>query len=88
LSTHCRPNGTGKSTIVCAIALGLGGKPDVLGRAKEIQEFVKHGSDKASIEIELYDSGNNGNLIIKRSFKKNSNSSVWRIAGKICSKKR
>ena len=24
------PNGTGKSTVVCAIALGLGGKPDVL----------------------------------------------------------
>lgn len=23
------PNGTGKSTIVCAIALGLGGKPEV-----------------------------------------------------------
>ena len=24
------PNGTGKSSIVCGIALGLGGKPDVL----------------------------------------------------------
>ena len=24
------PNGTGKSAIVCAIALGLGGKPDVI----------------------------------------------------------
>jgi ABC-type Mn2+/Zn2+ transport system ATPase subunit len=23
------PNGTGKSTVVCAIALGLGAKPDV-----------------------------------------------------------
>jgi chromosome segregation ATPase len=23
------PNGTGKSTVVCAIALGLAGKPDV-----------------------------------------------------------
>ena len=25
------PNGTGKSTIVCAIALGLGGSPKLLG---------------------------------------------------------
>jgi chromosome segregation ATPase len=24
------PNGTGKSTVVCALALGLGGKPEVL----------------------------------------------------------
>ena len=75
------PNGTGKSTIVCAIALGLAGKPDVLGRSKEIQEFVKHGAEKASVEIELYNSENHGNLIIKRSFKRGSNSSVWRISG-------
>jgi len=27
------PNGTGKSTIVCAICLGLAGKPKILGRA-------------------------------------------------------
>ena len=47
------PNGTGKSTLVCAICLGLGSKPDVLGRAKKVGEFVKHGYDKAQIEIEL-----------------------------------
>ncbi|KAJ2339922.1 Structural maintenance of chromosomes protein 5, partial [Coemansia sp. RSA 2618] len=33
------PNGTGKSTLVCAIALGLGGRPSLLGRAKDISEF-------------------------------------------------
>ena len=46
-------NGTGKSSIVCAICLGLGGKTTVLGRQKEIGEFVKHGQQKGSIEIEL-----------------------------------
>ena len=47
------PNGTGKSSIVCAIALGLAAKTSVLGRAKEVQDFVKHGSVKAVIELEL-----------------------------------
>ncbi|KAK5129639.1 hypothetical protein LTR08_003001 [Meristemomyces frigidus] len=47
------PNGTGKSTLVCAICLGLGSPPALLGRAKEISEFIKHGANKAEIEIEL-----------------------------------
>ena len=38
------PNGTGKSTLVCAICLGLGWKTEHLGRAKDIGEFVKHGN--------------------------------------------
>ncbi|KAL7447892.1 hypothetical protein ACHAWC_000188, partial [Mediolabrus comicus] len=29
------PNGTGKSTILCAICLGLGGQPPLLGRADD-----------------------------------------------------
>lgn len=47
------PNGTGKSTLVCAICLGLGWETKHLGRAKDISEFVKHGAKKAMIEIEL-----------------------------------
>ncbi|QIX01196.1 hypothetical protein AMS68_006713 [Peltaster fructicola] len=47
------PNGTGKSTLVCAICLGLGWSTANLGRAKDISEFVKHGSQRATIEIEL-----------------------------------
>ncbi|KAG0194751.1 Structural maintenance of chromosomes protein 5 [Apophysomyces sp. BC1034] len=47
------PNGTGKSTIVCAVALGLGGSPSLLGRAKNIAEFVQTGEDEAMIQIEL-----------------------------------
>jgi len=30
------PNGTGKSSIVCGICLGLAGHPKLLGRAKEV----------------------------------------------------
>ncbi|CAG8443432.1 2028_t:CDS:10, partial [Acaulospora colombiana] len=47
------PNGTGKSTIVCAIALGLGWNSSLLGRAKDISDFIKNGQERASIEIEL-----------------------------------
>eukprot|EP00580_Thalassiosira_gravida_P014694 CAMPEP_0201682080 /NCGR_PEP_ID=MMETSP0494-20130426/51433_1 /ASSEMBLY_ACC=CAM_ASM_000839 /TAXON_ID=420259 /ORGANISM="Thalassiosira gravida, Strain GMp14c1" /LENGTH=1127 /DNA_ID=CAMNT_0048165835 /DNA_START=664 /DNA_END=4047 /DNA_ORIENTATION=- len=47
------PNGTGKSTILCAICLGLGGQPPLLGRADDARLFIKHERDQAIIEIEL-----------------------------------
>lgn len=47
------PNDTGKSTIVCAIVLGLGGKLKAIGRALNVGEYVKSGCRKAKIEIEL-----------------------------------
>ncbi|KAJ1654571.1 Structural maintenance of chromosomes protein 5 [Dispira simplex] len=73
------PNGTGKSTIVCAIALGLGGNPSILGRAKDISAFVKHGYEKASIEIELQGQPNQRNLIVSRHIQRKSNSSSWQL---------
>ncbi|RUS15767.1 LOW QUALITY PROTEIN: structural maintenance of chromosomes protein 5-like protein [Endogone sp. FLAS-F59071] len=97
------PNGTGKSTAVCAMALGLGGNTSVchlydslrvtysdeilrfllLGRAKDISEFVKTGKDNASIEIELKHRGRGGNIVIKRQIKKAKNNSIWQINGTI-----
>ena len=47
------PNGTGKSTILCAICLGLGGQPPLLGRADDARLFIKHEKDQATVEIEL-----------------------------------
>ena len=47
------PNGSGKSSLVAAICLGLGGNKEILSRAKELSGFVKHGADKALIEITL-----------------------------------
>lgn len=47
------PNGTGKSSIVCAICLGLAGKTYHMGRAASIGDFIKHGRESAEIEVEL-----------------------------------
>eukprot|EP00842_Homolaphlyctis_polyrhiza_P000601 jgi/Hompol1/1541/HPOL_005624-RA len=74
------PNGTGKSTIVCAIALGLCGKPEVLGRARELQEFVKHGEKKAMIETELK-APDGGSIVITRMFERGKNTSSWKLNG-------
>ncbi|KAK3615533.1 Structural maintenance of chromosomes protein 5 [Elasticomyces elasticus] len=47
------PNGTGKSTLVCAICLGLGWEPKHLSRQSKEGDFVKNGILRAKIEIEL-----------------------------------
>lgn len=46
-------NGTGKSTLLNAICLGLGGEPKLLGRADDLRAFIMHNKDKAEIELEL-----------------------------------
>uniref|UniRef100_K1QNC5 Structural maintenance of chromosomes protein 5 n=1 Tax=Magallana gigas TaxID=29159 RepID=K1QNC5_MAGGI len=74
------PNGTGKSSIVCAICLGLGGKTGLLGRAQQVGDYIKYGCPKAKIELELYNK-NGENWIILREIQKNNNSS-WTVNGR------
>ncbi|KAF1997908.1 P-loop containing nucleoside triphosphate hydrolase protein [Amniculicola lignicola CBS 123094] len=82
------PNGTGKSTLVCAICLGLGSSPANLGRAKEPGEFVKHGSAEAAIEIELAaGDAHRTNPIIRRTIRKEGNKSQYYIDGTQVSQK-
>ncbi|KAF2237859.1 putative ABC/SMC5 protein [Viridothelium virens] len=77
------PNGTGKSTLVCAICLGLGWGAQHLGRAKELSEFVKYGAREAEIEIELKagERQRGRNPIIKRHIKREGNKTTWFING-------
>ncbi|XP_053825121.1 structural maintenance of chromosomes protein 5 isoform X1 [Vidua chalybeata] len=70
-------NGTGKSSIVCAICLGLAGKPSFLGRADKIGLFVKQGCMKGIVEIELFKSPDN--ILITREIYVMNNASVWFI---------
>ncbi|KAF9528049.1 P-loop containing nucleoside triphosphate hydrolase protein [Crepidotus variabilis] len=75
------PNGTGKSSIACAIALGLNFPPQILGRATELNQFVKNGQDSGYIEIELKGPNNQQNLIIRRHLKASSRASTFTLNG-------
>ncbi|NWU57091.1 SMC5 protein, partial [Dromas ardeola] len=70
-------NGTGKSSIVCAICLGLAGKPSFIGRADKVGLFVKQGCLKGLVEIEL--SKTPDNIIITREIQVLNNTSSWFI---------
>ncbi|KAJ2324278.1 Structural maintenance of chromosomes protein 5, partial [Coemansia sp. RSA 2681] len=75
------PNGTGKSSIVCAIALGLGENTSVMKRAKDISEFVKHGHAQGAIEITLA-AGAGAAVRIRREMQRQGNKSSWKIDGR------
>jgi chromosome segregation ATPase len=77
------PNGTGKSSLVCAICLGLGYSPKHLGRAGSVKEFVKHGKDTATIEIELQKRPKDRrNYIVKVQIRREQNTQKWWMNGK------
>lgn len=76
------PNGTGKSTVVCAICLGLGGRPEILGRAKMPSDFIRHGATSASIIIELQGHLNKPNITIKRTIE--AKNSTWYLNRRLC----
>lgn len=84
------PNGTGKSTVVAAIALGLGASPQTIGRSKNPNEFIKYYCSSATIEIIIKcvkpDEAANGcpYIVFKRVIRRVSGSeteSDWSING-------
>nr|XP_045009714.1 structural maintenance of chromosomes protein 5 isoform X2 [Jaculus jaculus] len=78
-------NGTGKSSIVCAICLGLAGKPAFMGRADKVGFFVKRGCSRGMVEIELFRAS--GNLVITREIDVTKNQSFWFINKKPATQK-
>ncbi|KAF8634626.1 hypothetical protein AX15_000803 [Amanita polypyramis BW_CC] len=75
------PNGTGKSSIACAIALGLNFPPSILGRANELNSFVKLGMESGYIEIELKGPKGKGNYVIRRHINAKSRGSTFTLNG-------
>ncbi|KAI0690848.1 hypothetical protein BC835DRAFT_1407403 [Cytidiella melzeri] len=75
------PNGTGKSSIACAICLGLNFPPSVLGRQSELQSFVKLGKEDGHIEIELKGSKGRPNIVVRRTLNSQTKSSQFTING-------
>ncbi|KJE96048.1 hypothetical protein CAOG_06422 [Capsaspora owczarzaki ATCC 30864] len=61
------PNGTGKSTIICAIAIGLGADVKLLGRQESVRQYIRRhdGVKSATLEVELFNPDGN-NWIIRR----------------------
>lgn len=81
------PNGTGKSTIMCGLALALCQKPAVTGRGKEVSEYVKHGKETATVEVEIYrGQTQKTNLVVRRVFNR-SNASQFYLQGEKASYK-
>ncbi|XP_067886687.1 structural maintenance of chromosomes protein 5 isoform X2 [Heterodontus francisci] len=78
-------NGTGKSSIVCAICLGLAGKTSFIGRGDKVGLYVKRGYNKGYIELELYRRPHN--LIVSREISVLNNQSVWQINGEHATQK-
>mmetsp|Transcript_31165 Transcript_31165/g.47542 ORF Transcript_31165/g.47542 Transcript_31165/m.47542 type:complete len:1125 (-) Transcript_31165:528-3902(-) len=81
LNLVCGPNGTGKSTILNAMCLGLGGEPRMLGRADDCREFISHGKDKALIEIEVQPFPQATTHIFRRTIDRNKGSEKGRGRG-------
>lgn len=71
-------NGSGKSSLVCAICLGLCGTPHTVGRASNVSDYIRHGADAAVIEIEL-SSTSGRNTIIERRI--TGSKSTWKVNG-------
>jgi len=60
LNVLAGPNGTGKSTIICAIGLCLGGPLKSIARGDTIESFVKTGETSGWVEVELYQGSEGG----------------------------
>uniref|UniRef100_A0A336MNE2 Structural maintenance of chromosomes protein 5 n=1 Tax=Culicoides sonorensis TaxID=179676 RepID=A0A336MNE2_CULSO len=66
------PNGTGKSTLVSAIVIGMGGKPELLSRSSDLTDWIKHGCEEAFIEIHVFENDEGDNFIaFQRMFNRN-----------------
>jgi hypothetical protein len=52
----------------------------LLGRAKNVSDFIRHGREKAIIEIQLCVAGNSRGRVVRREIHKD-NTSEWRING-------
>ncbi|KAL9275161.1 Structural maintenance of chromosomes protein 5-like protein, partial [Drosera capensis] len=71
-------NGAGKSSLVCAIAIGLGGDPQLLGRASSVGAFVKRGKESGFIKITLRGCHPGEKIQITRKID-TSNKSDWQL---------
>ena len=78
----CGKNGSGKSAILTALTLCLGGKASSTNRGQSLKSFIREGQDRAIITVKIKNQGDGaympdeyGNaIIVERSFSKNGSS--------------
>ncbi|XP_017034528.2 structural maintenance of chromosomes protein 5 [Drosophila kikkawai] len=80
------PNGTGKSTIVSAIILGLGGEPQLLDRSSSVSDYIQSNKSSAKIIIRVYGRVANSTETFGRIINSNG-SSVFSVNNKDTTKK-
>ncbi|KAG2362689.1 P-loop containing nucleoside triphosphate hydrolase protein [Suillus spraguei] len=91
-------NGSGKSAVLSAITIALGGKANSTGRGSGLKSFIREGQQASEITISLKNHGEEAykpkeygkSIIITRKFTKDGSSS-WKIKskdGKVISTKR
>lgn len=71
------PNGTGKSTIVSAIVLGLGGDPQLLDRSSNIADYIQCGKTAATIIITIFGRYSESTEAFKRIINQNGESQFF-----------
>ncbi|KAF5360927.1 hypothetical protein D9756_004996 [Leucocoprinus leucothites] len=82
-------NGSGKSAVLSAITIALGGKTISTGRGNGLKSFIREGQSAAEVTIQLKNKGEEGyrrkdfgdSIIISRRFT-TEGSSTWKIKGK------
>jgi len=75
------PNGTGKSSFVCALAMGLAAPTKILGRADKVAEYVKRGEEKGWCEITLRGERPDKPLVVRREMSRSAGSGRYLING-------
>ncbi|TVU40978.1 hypothetical protein EJB05_14464, partial [Eragrostis curvula] len=86
LNLVIEPNGSGLSSLVCAIALGLAGNPKIVGRASNLGAFVKSGEDSGHVKISLRGDTPSDKICITRKIDKQNTSDQWLLNGATVSK--
>ncbi|EGN98432.1 hypothetical protein SERLA73DRAFT_109919 [Serpula lacrymans var. lacrymans S7.3] len=82
-------NGSGKSAVLSAITVALGGKATSTGRGNGLKSFIREGQDVAEVTITIKNQGEEAfkpkeygkSIIVTRRFKKDGSSS-WKIRSK------
>eukprot|EP00775_Hariotina_reticulata_P010125 gene10125-10283_t len=75
------PNGTGKSSLVCALCVGLGGSTKLLGRADNVRDYIRRGADSGWVETTLSGGPGRSDHIIRCELVKSGDSYTtnWKI---------